>query len=245
MIKQRILRYTFILAISLTGPCALAQDAKPGEQVKLPGHESNLIADNAPVFGGIAVSADLVGFAMKAVSARFANMEVAGRLNFCEKYFPIVELGIGDCKKTGGDNNNTFSCTAPYYRIGMDYNMNKKMSGNRFFIGLRYAFTNYSYSFDNPDFADPVWKIHSPLALHDLNGKNQWVEVVIGMETKLWSIVRLGWNLRFRNRLKQKVSEYGEPFYVPGFGKNGGSTFGGTVNLTFDIGKTAKKNIGK
>ena len=74
---------------------------------------------------------------------------------------------------------------------------------------------------------------------------SKWVEVVIGMETKLWSIVRLGWNLRFRNRLKQKVSEYGEPFYVPGFGKNGGSTFGGTVNLTFDIGKTAKKNIGK
>ena len=247
MTRQRTCRYIFVLLlISLISlPAAAQSKKKDKDKVNIPGRESNLIADNAPVFGGIAVSADLVGFVMKAMNARFANMEVAGRLNFCEKYFPIVELGIGDCKKTGGDNNNTFSCTAPYYRVGMDYNMNKKMNGNRFFVGLRYAFSTYNYDFDNPDFADPVWKRNTPLVLHSLDGRTQWMEVVIGVETKLWSIVRLGWNLRYKARLKQKVSEYGEPYYVPGFGKNSGSTFGGTVNLTFDIGKTARKNITK
>ena len=243
MKRQNIFRSTFILAISLLCLTVSAQKGNGEEAPKLPGKPSNLIADNAPVFGGVAVSADLVGFAMKAVNARFANMEVAGRLNFCEKYFPIVELGIGDCTKTGSDNNNTFSCTAPFYRIGMDYNLNKKMNGNRFFIGLRYAFSRYNYDYDTPDFADPVWKVHSPLSLHNMKGKNQWLEIAIGMETKLWSIIRLGWNLRYKARLKQRIPEYGEPYYVPGFGKNGSSTFGGTVNLTFDIGKTAKKNI--
>ncbi len=245
MTKQNICRYTYILVISLVCLNLFAQKENTKKAPVIPKPESNLIADIAPVFGGIAVSADLVGFSMKVLNSRFANMEVAGRLNFCEKYFPIVELGIGDCKKTGGDNNNTFSCTAPYYRVGMDYNFNKKMTGNRFFLGLRYAFTSYKYDFENPDYADPVWKIHSPLDLRDMNGKNQWLEIVVGMETKLWSIIRLGWNLRYKARLKQSVPENGDPYYVPGFGKNGGSTFGGTVNLTFDIGKTAKKNIGK
>lgn len=245
MKRQRTCRFiSVLLLISLALLTATAQDKKAAKP-ELPGKKSNLIADNAPVFGGIAVSGDLVGFVMKAMNARFANMEVAGRLNFCEKYFPIVELGIGDCKKTGGDNNNTFSCTAPYYRVGMDYNMNKKMNGNRFFVGLRYAFSSYKYDFSNPDFADPVWKKASPLSLNNLNGRTQWMEVVVGVETKLWSIIRLGWNLRFKTRLKQNVSDCGAPYYVPGFGKNSGSTFGGTVNLTFDIGKTARKNITK
>ena len=64
--------------------------------------------EKAPVFGGIAV-----GFAMKGMGLKFANMEVYGRLNFLEKYYPIVELGIGDCTREGGENSNKFSTTAP------------------------------------------------------------------------------------------------------------------------------------
>ena len=201
-----------------------------------------LIADEAPLFGGVAVSADLVGFSMKAIGGKFANMEVSGRLNFMEKYFPLVELGIGECDKEGGDNSNKFHTRAPYFRIGADYNFNRKFNGNRFFGGLRYGFTSYEYDFDNPTFQDAVWKTQDPLHLHGLNGRNQWFELAIGVETKLWSIVRLGWSLRYRMKLRQKVSEMGEPWYVPGFGKNGTTTFGGTVNLTFDVGKSAKSN---
>ncbi len=199
----------------------------------------------APLFSGIAVSGDFVGFSMKAIGAKFANMEVAGRLNFREKYFPIVELGIGDCTKKGGENENVFSVTSPYYRIGMDYNFNKKLNGNRFFGGLRYAFSSYEYDFSDPVFTDPVWNITKPIHLKSQNGKSQWMEVAIGVETKLWSIIRLGWNIRYKIRIKESISKYGSPWYVPGYGKNGGSAWGGTVNLTFDIGKTARKNAGK
>ena len=204
-----------------------------------------LIADEAPLFGGIAVSADLVGFSMKAFNSKFANMEVAGRLNLLEKYFPIVELGIGDCHKSGSENDNKFEVTSPYFRVGMDYNFNKKLNGNRLFGGLRYGYSKYQYDFSAPDFADEVYGTSIPLSLNDLDGRNQWLELVVGVETKLWSVVRLGWNVRYKFRLKQRASQYGDPWFVPGFGKNDGTTFGGTVNLTIDVGKTARKHIKK
>ncbi|MCR4922209.1 MAG: DUF6048 family protein [Bacteroidaceae bacterium] len=209
------------------------------------GSEDVLIADEAPFFGGIAVSADLVGFSMKAFSSKFANMEVAGRLNLMEKFFPIVELGVGDCHKSGSENDNKFEVTSPYFRVGMDYNFNKKLNGNRLFGGLRYGYSKYQYDFSAPDFADDVYGTSEPLSLTDLDGRNQWLELVVGVETKLWSVLRLGWNVRYKFRLKQRTSQYGEPWFVPGFGKNGGNTFGGTVNLTIDIGKTARKHIKK
>ena len=72
-----------------------------------------------------------------------------------------------------------------------------------------------------------------------LKGNNQWLAFCLGFETRLWSIMRLGYNIRYKMRTLQSVSELGEPYFVPGFGKNDNSCFGGSVYLTFDIGKTA------
>lgn len=231
MQKSRTYRFICLLAISLLCIPSFAKLGK-GKDV--------LIADSASLFEGIAVSADMVGLFMKITNSKFANMEVSGRLNFYERYFPIVELGIGECEKIGGDNNNKFSTTAPYFRVGMDYNFNQKMNGNRLFGGVRYAHSSYKYDFFNPDFNDPVWGGTDPLNLSDMKGKSHWIELVVGVETKLWSFLRLGYNIRYRGRIKQKVSPFGEPWYVPGYGRNGSTAFGGTVNITFDIGKTSK-----
>lgn len=197
--------------------------------------------EKIPLLAGVAVSADLCGLFMKITNSRFANMEAACRLDFKEKYFPIFELGIGDCTREGGDNNNSFSTTAPYFRLGMDYNFNKKMSGNRFFTGLRYAFTSFDFDFYNPDFIDPYWNVQLPMNISK-RSNTQWMEIVVGIETKIWSIVRFGWKLRYKGRIHQSGTEMGEPWYVPGFGRNGGTAWGGTIDLAFDVGKTAKSD---
>ncbi len=238
MTRQRTFAFTcsLLMAVALTLPARAQGKARPTQAPE---------EEKAPLFGGVAVGADLVGLAMKGMGLKFANMEVCGRLNFKEKYYPIVELGIGDCTREGGENSNKFSTTAPYYRVGMDYNFNKKVNGNRFFGGLRYAFSSYKFDFENPDFADPVYGTSTPMKFKDLSAKKQWMEVCLGVECKLWSIVRMGWSLRYKIRLKNNTPTYGEPWYAPGFGKNGTSTWGGTVNLMFDIGKSARRNAGK
>lgn len=230
--KTRTCRFiSILLLISLLCPTAWAgnkKDSKPKEK--------------APLLSGVGVGIDICGLAMKAVGARFANMEISGRIGLKEKYFPIFEIGIGDCTRYGGETTNVFSTRAPYWRIGMDYNLNKKVNGNRFLLGVRYGFSSYKYDFTCPDFTDPVYGTVRPLQLEGLQGNNQWLEFCLGFETRLWSIVRLGYNIRYKMPTMQSYSDLGTPYYVPGYGRNDDTAFGGTVNLTFDIGKSARKN---
>ena len=226
---MKIFRFiSILLLISLVSPALWGQSKKDKQP-----------REKAPLLSGVGVGIDLCGLAMKGVGARFANMEICGRVGLKEKFFPIFEIGIGDCTRNGGETTNVFSTRAPYWRIGMDYNVNKKVNGNRFLVGVRYGFTNYKYDFSAPDFEDPVYGVVSPLRLEGLKGNNQWLEFCLGFETRLWSIMRLGYNIRYKMRTLQSVSELGEPYFVPGFGKNDNSCFGGSVYLTFDIGKTA------
>lgn len=230
--KMRTCRFiSILLLISLLCPAVWGQSRK-----------DNKPKEKAPLLSGVGVGIDICGLAMKAVGARFANMEISGRVGLKEKFFPIFEIGIGDCTRYGGETTNVFSTRAPYWRIGMDYNVNKKLNGNRFLVGIRYGFSSYKYDFTCPDLTDPVYGTVRPLELEGLKGNNQWLEFCIGFETRLWSIVRLGYNIRYKMQTLQSYSELGTPYYIPGFGRNDDSAFGGTVNLTFDIGKTARNN---
>lgn len=194
----------------------------------------------APLFMGVAVQVDLAGPVMKAIGTKFDQLECGARVNFRDKYFPLVELGIGECEREGEQNANHFKTRAPYFRVGMDYNFNKKHNGNRFFAGLRYGFSSYTYDFTNADFQDPVYGGGTGLDLSGQKTNMHWAEASIGCETKLWSFIRLGWTFRFKVRMSEKDTSYGSPYYAPGFGKNGSTTWGGTCNLIFDIGKKFK-----
>lgn len=196
----------------------------------------------SPLFCGAAVYADLAGPIMKAVGTRFNQLEAGARFNFLDRYFPLVEMGLGESDREGQKNENHFHTRAPYFRLGMDYNLNKKHNGNRFMAGLRYGFSSFKYDFTDPNYADPVWpQAATGFSLTDQQGRAHWAELSLGCETKLWAFVRMGWNFRFKARLHQHASPYGEPYYTPGFGKNGKTVFGGTMNLIFDVGRTSKK----
>lgn len=198
--------------------------------------------DKYPVFGGVAVSADVVGFIMKGVGAKFANMEVGARINFCDKYFPVAELGIGDCHREGAETGNMFSTTSPYMRFGMDYNFNKKHNGNRLFGIFRYGFSSFKYDIGNEAFVDPIYGTTVPLEMNGEKATAQWLEFGVGVETKLWTFIRLGWSMRYKFRVSMKSPGEGVPYFVPGFGKNDSNGWGGTVNLIFDVGKGSFKS---
>lgn len=186
---------------------------------------------------GAAVGADVIGLVLKAFGSDWSQMEVFARLNFYDRYFPIFELGLGEADHEGRDIENRFRVRAPYFRVGLDYNFSKKHKGNRFFAGLRYGFSSYSYDLDAAaPLTDPVWQVSQPFSAHDLNGNTHWAEAVLGIETKVWSIVRLGWDMRFKLHIHEKDHPIGKPWYVPGYGRNDdGLGWGGTFKLIFDI----------
>ena len=101
--------------------------------------------------------------------------------------------------------------------------------------GLRYGFSKFDYDTDAPDIIDPIWGDRLPFAYKGLSGNTHWAEVVFGLEAKIWKFFRLGWNVRYRIRLKDKTSIIGSPWYVPGYGQNDTHALSGTFNIIFDI----------
>lgn len=192
----------------------------------------------ARFFNGFGVGVDFVGLVQKSIGADWAQMEVLARMNIRERFFPVFELGLGEADHEGRDLDNHFHVRSPYFRLGCDYNIRyKHLDGYRFFVGLRYGFSFYKYDLTSPSpITDPVWGTSQPFDLQGLSGNAHWAEVVIGLETRLWSIIRLGWDIRFKLLITQKAHEVGQPWYIPGLGKQpDGIGWGGTFKLMFDI----------
>ncbi|MDM8146617.1 DUF6048 family protein [Bacteroides eggerthii] len=233
---QKILRSCFILLSSAVCVSAAAQNTETKTQ---PEPKQKIIIgtdkEKVPVFCGLSVSVDLVGAVMKAINSDFAQTEAALRLNFKEKYFPVFELGYGFSDYVSEETDKCSKTNAPYMRIGMDYNFTKKRNGNRLYAGIRYGFSHFRYDLADASYRDPVWNQPLPFYLNGEAGNAQWGEAVFGLETRLWKFIQLGWNLRYKKRFSQHVSKQGAPWYLPGFGKNGSTCFGGTFNLIFEI----------
>ena len=191
--------------------------------------------DSVPFFNGFAVSVDLVGPVQMLISD-YGQYEATLRINLKDRYFPVVEMGIGKADHTNDATDISYKTSAPYFKVGVDFNLLKnKHDIYRLFAGVRYAFTSFKYDLSHPGTTDPVWGDTAPYEANGVKCSYQWVEAVIGVDAKMWGPVHLGWSLRYRSRVSHNDGPLGNSWYVPGYGKTGGSNIGGTFNVTVDI----------
>lgn len=191
--------------------------------------------DSIPLFRGFAVSFDLVGAGMLALSD-YGQYEAALRVNLHDEWFPIVEAGVGKATHDDEVTQLYYSTSAPYFKVGIDKNMLKDKHGpNRLYVGLRYGFTSYKIDLSRPDFPDPVWLWNIGFGVKDASCKYHWAEVVIGVDAKIFGPLHLGWSVRYKQRLAHsEEGEFGNPWYVPGFGTYN-TNLGATFNVIIDI----------
>lgn len=199
------------------------------------GKKSAEKTDTVALFKGFAVSVDLFGLAQKAMGS-YGQYEAALRINLKDKYFPIFELGLGETDHTSDVSQTTYKTTAPYFKIGVDFNILKnKHDIYRLYFGLRYAFTSFKYDVSNPTVTDPVWGEDVSYSYSGVKCSYNWAEIVFGVDAKICGPFHLGWSLRYRSRMSHNNGDLGNTWYIPGFGKNGGNNIGGTFNVIFDI----------
>lgn len=191
--------------------------------------------DSIPLFRGFAVSFDLVGAGMLALSD-YGQYEAALRVNLHDEWFPIVEAGVGKATHDDEVTQLYYSTSAPYFKVGIDKNMLKDKHGpNRLYVGLRYGFTSYKIDLSRPDFPDPVWLWNTGFGVKDASCKYHWAEVVVGVDAKIFGPLHLGWSVRYKQRLTHsEEGEFGNPWYVPGFGTYN-TNLGATFNVIIDI----------
>ena len=80
-----------------------------------------------------------------------------------------------------------------------------------------------------------------PFGANNISGSYHWFEAVFGLDAHIVGPLRAGWSVRYKNRLAKKVGEIGEPYYVPGYGRGGSSTFGGTFYVAIELLNKTKK----
>lgn len=218
------------IAISLL-LLAVATPSAAQERKGIAKHE----ADTVALFRGIAVSADLVGLVQLAVSD-YGQYEAALRINLKDKYFPVVELGYGKADANDITTSMTFRTKAPYGRVGLDFNLlRNKHDIYRAYAGFRYGCTFYKFDVEGEGIKDPVWGDDVPFSVTGVKANYHWIEGVFGVDAKIAGPLRLGWSVRYRSRIAHDDGTLGNTWYVPGYGKKGGTRLGGTFNIIFEI----------
>lgn len=230
--KYRPRIYTSILRLSVSLLLLLMAGTTAHAQKKL----FTLEKDSIPFFRGFSVSFDLVGPAVMMLSDH-GEYEGALRVNLHDQWFPIFELGLGRANHERDDVTGiSYKTSAPYFRIGMDWNLlKKKHQSNRLFAGLRWGYTNYKCDIICDALPDPTWLSDAGFGVRDMKCYMHWFEVVFGIDAKIFGPLHLGWNVRYKRKLFHDEGELGNTWYVPGFGTNDSDNISANFNVIIDI----------
>lgn len=192
--------------------------------------------DSIPLFCGFSVSFDLVGPAMLMFSDH-GEIEGALRINLHDQWFPVVEIGVGKANHEKDEVTEiVYKTTAPYFRLGIDLNLLKnKHQPNRLYGGIRYAFTSYKADITRKGLIDPVWQYGTDFGVEGMKCNMHWMEVVLGIDAKIFGPLHLGWDVRYKRRISHKEGDIGQSWYVPGFGINDQDTFAAHFNVIIDL----------
>lgn len=234
--KKRISGFTILLSsLLLLFPLAAAAqkttvtDGKEKKEVK---------EEKVPLFNGIHVGVDISGAVGKALGSNRFSTEVQGRLDIRNRFFPAIEVGMGSTDATSESTQQHYKMTAPYFRIGADYNFLYKKTHLPGFLygGLRYGFSSFTYDVDLPPVNDPTFG-HTPISgeYHGISSSAHWLELVAGIHVKVFRNFCMGWSLRYKTMMSLKKGYNSEPWYIPGFGTNGKSGFGISYSLIYNI----------
>ena len=228
---------TYIILLSLISLCLLPLSAPLHAQEKKFSPETE---EPVKLYQGILVSWEVAGLINSVVlGSDMMSTEVQLQANLKNKYFPTIEVGYADADKLNDSNDMHYKASAPYARIGFDYNVfhKKPHLPGYLTVGLRYGMTSFDYDASGPDMTDPNYgsSITVPFSFTGISGKASWIEIVATMRVKMFKGFYMGWAVRYKRKISVDETENTRPWYVPGYGKNEVGTFNLNYNLTYKL----------
>ena len=206
--------------------------------------------EEVPLYNGTYIGVDLYGLGSKLFGSDFLSSEVDIVVNLKNMFLPTAEIGFSTTD-SWNDTGIHYKSSAPFFRIGVDYNtMSKKKEKNSFlYVGLRYGFSHMKYDinsmpmkdpafggeYENPSLGDIIWGGSVPYDHPGQKATMQWMELLAGIKVNVYKNFYMGWALRMKYKLSASVSEYGNPWMVPGFGKYGSNNMGVTYTLIYKL----------
>ena len=62
-----------------------------------------------------------------------------------------------------------------------------------------------------------------------------WVEFTLGLRANVAKRIKMGLMLRIKYKLKASVDKYGDPYYIPGFGRYDSNNTGITYSIIYQL----------
>lgn len=250
-----------IIALALTGlflttssPKLLAQGRSIPVSSDIKAEEQKEIIEELPegqkyrykLFNGLNVSVDILDPVLHAFAFDHASYEAQMMADFHHRFFPMASFGMGLANETsdngleygtGTKQEFTFkSSLAPFGKIGAAYNFDyNSVRPNDFYM----AFFRYGIAFNKADitnlyYADELWGSLGPIDISDQEYTTQWLELGGMIKVQIAKHISLGWDLYFKFKISQSGTEFGTPYFVPGYGSNK-AHLGFLFRLYYDI----------
>ena len=115
--------------------------------------------EKVPFYQGTTIGVDIFGLGSKIFGGDITSTEISVEVTLKNCYVPVAEIGYGTTDTTDDGTNIHYKASAPYFRIGMNYNFffKKPYLPGFLYGGIRYGFTSFSYDVDAPTMKDPTW----------------------------------------------------------------------------------------
>ena len=242
-----MLLLAFILPVSAQGQRNNGNRQSSQQQTKK--REKTLPEVTYPMMNGIDVGVDILSPALKAFGTDFMSAEAMVDVNLYNRYFPTVEVGYGGGKAIN-DYDIRVKAAGPYIRLGIDYNtLWKKAHGNLILVGLRYGFGTGKYDVVAPDLSDPeyaggaeltnltdpIWHDYTNYVHEGMSHTMHWIEFNAGIRANITKHLKMQLMLRIKYRLKVSVDTYGDPYYIPGYGRYDSNNSGLTYSIIYQL----------
>lgn len=192
----------------------------------------------SPLYQGSSIGVEVAGAIGHLLGGDVLSSEILLQSNFKNRFLPTLEIGYGKTDVTNTANDMHYKTAAPYFRIGMDYNVFylKTYLPGYLYVGLRYGMSSYTYNVSGPDMTDPNYgNITVPFNYTGISSTAHWAELVVGIKVKIYKNFCMGWSVRYKKKMSIGCNENAEPWYVPGFGKYGESSFNLNYNLIYNL----------
>lgn len=157
-------------------------------------------------------------------------------VNLHNRYFPVLEVGLGNASSTPSDKNFHYvSPTSVYFKIGANYNfIYNNNPAYKFFAGVRYGFAPFKWGLESATPAAGYWGDVPPFDIPNMSATAGWFEFCLGLRVKLWKNISAGWMFKYHVILHETKSVHGEPWYIPGYGTRG-QAIAGSFTISYTI----------
>lgn len=189
-----------------------------------------------PLWESVTVGVNIWDPVMKIFGQDYGGIDVWGELSLHNRYKPVFEFGLGSCNETPDGKNYTYKTPmAPYFRLGMNYNMFYNNDPRyQLVVGVRYGFTTFKYEITEATLNPGYWGEDYTFSVPQQSSTAGFFELVAGVRVQIFKQISLGWTVKYHSILHESKNAYGEPMYIPGYGKRGGS-FAGSFSISYTL----------